>query len=103
MNDKEVSEISNEQVRYIADLARLELSDEEVSRLSAELGKIIHYINRLNELNTANVEPTYSSLGDHSRFREDDVRPSMSRENLLKEAPRHDDESVLVPVVITTE
>ncbi|OGQ35242.1 MAG: hypothetical protein A3F16_05065 [Deltaproteobacteria bacterium RIFCSPHIGHO2_12_FULL_43_9] len=101
MRNEKDTKISDEQVRYIADLARLELSAEEVSRLSKELGKIIHYIGILNEINTAGVEPMYSSLGGFSRYREDGLKPSMPRDSLLKEAPRHDDESILVPVVIS--
>lgn len=103
MNDEKSKEISNKEVRYIADLARLELSAEEVDRLSEELGKIIHYIGILNELDTSGVEPTYSSSEGISRYREDMLKPSLPRDSLLKEAPRHDEESILVPVVIAAE
>lgn len=101
MSTKKATGISETQVRYIADLARLELSGDEIRKLTQELGNILHYIERLNELDTSGVEPTYSSLGGASRVREDVVIPSMPREALLRGAPLHDDESVLVPVVIT--
>ena len=97
------NEITEERVRYIADLARLQLTNEEIHRLSRELGKIIHYIDSLNELETSGVDPTYSSLYGSSRIREDIIKPSMLRSSLLDVAPRHDDESVLVPVIISTE
>ncbi|MFC2075220.1 Asp-tRNA(Asn)/Glu-tRNA(Gln) amidotransferase subunit GatC [Bdellovibrionota bacterium] len=100
---KEKTTISEEEVRYIADLARLELSGEEVKRLSDELGKIIDYINALNEVDTSSVEPTYSSLGGASRVRDDKVLPSLKRDKFLKTAPEHDEESVVVPLVISSD
>lgn len=102
MNDNREAEITAEQVKYIADLARLELNNKEIKRLTRELGEIIHYINRLNELDTTKVEPSYS-LDGNCRLRDDVVKESMPRASLLKEAPQHDDESILVPVVITSE
>jgi aspartyl-tRNA(Asn)/glutamyl-tRNA(Gln) amidotransferase subunit C len=101
MSDKSKMEVSEEQVEYIAGLARLELSVEEIKRLSRELGEIIQYINMLNELDTTNVKPTYSSMEGNCRVRDDIVQKSMPRSGLLNESPQHDNESVLVPVVIT--
>jgi aspartyl-tRNA(Asn)/glutamyl-tRNA(Gln) amidotransferase subunit C len=103
MSKAEEKGITEERVKYIADLARLNLESKEVTRLAGELGKIIQYIDVLNELDTNNVEPTYSSLNSNLRLREDVVVPSMKRESLLSESPQHDEESVLVPVVIITE
>ncbi|HLB58936.1 MAG TPA: Asp-tRNA(Asn)/Glu-tRNA(Gln) amidotransferase subunit GatC [Bdellovibrionota bacterium] len=92
--------ISKEQVQYIADLARLELSEVEIEQLTKELESILEYIAILSELDTSDVKPTYSSLSGTSRMRGDQVLPSVARTEFLKEAPKHDGESVLVPVII---
>ena len=68
--------LSEEQVRHIAHLARLSLSDEEVKKFSTELSSILDYIEILNELDTESVEPTAQVTGLTNVFREDTVQES---------------------------
>jgi aspartyl-tRNA(Asn)/glutamyl-tRNA(Gln) amidotransferase subunit C len=84
----------------IALLARLELSEEEKDLFSRQLGSIIKYIEKLNELDTASVEPTAHVLPLHNVFREDEVQPSLSREMALQNAPERNEQFYRVPKII---
>jgi aspartyl-tRNA(Asn)/glutamyl-tRNA(Gln) amidotransferase subunit C len=76
-----------EQVRNVAELARLGLSDEEIERLSGELSKILDYIDLLEELDTSAVEPTAQVGGLTDVFRPDEVRDSLPVEAALANSP----------------
>ena len=83
-----MTNLSEEQVRHIAKLARLRLSDDEVKKFSKELSSILEYIDVLNELDTENVEPTAQVTGLSSVFREDEVQSSeATTEELLGCSP----------------
>ncbi len=68
-----MSALTEEQVRHIAKLARLHVSDEEVQRLAKELSSILDYIEMLQEVDTSNVEPTAQVTGMTNAFRDDQV------------------------------
>jgi aspartyl-tRNA(Asn)/glutamyl-tRNA(Gln) amidotransferase subunit C len=83
-----MAQLTEDEVRHIARLARLKLSDEEVQKFSRELTSILEYIGVLNELDTENVEPTAQVTGLQSVFREDEVRPSeATKDELLACSP----------------
>ncbi|OGJ54542.1 hypothetical protein A3D11_01735 [Candidatus Peribacteria bacterium RIFCSPHIGHO2_02_FULL_49_16] len=63
-------------IRHIAKLARLHISDKEVKRYTKELSSILTYVDKLKEVDTRNVEPTTQVTGLRNVFREDEVRPS---------------------------
>jgi aspartyl-tRNA(Asn)/glutamyl-tRNA(Gln) amidotransferase subunit C len=91
-------------VRYVADLARIELTDEEVARFETELDDIIEYVQKLGELDVEGIEPTAHAMPLSNVMREDDPRPSMDREAMLRNAPATlEDAFVRVPVVIEDE
>lgn len=92
--------ISREQVQYVAHLARLEFSESELDRFTEELSKILDYMEKLSELDTSGVEPTYHALNLENRFREDEVRPSSDPEEVLSNAPEKEGFSFVVPRVI---
>ena len=71
-----MAKLTEAQVRHIARLARLRLSDEEVQRYSLDLTKILEYIEVLNELHTDDTEPTAQVTGLTTVLREDQVQPS---------------------------
>jgi aspartyl-tRNA(Asn)/glutamyl-tRNA(Gln) amidotransferase subunit C len=75
----------------VALLARLKLSDEEKGLFSDQLGKIIGYVDTLNELDTGDVDPTSHVLPLKNIFRDDKVCPSSKREQILKNAPESND------------
>jgi len=95
--------ISREEVLHIAKLARLSLSEEEITMYTHQLGDILNYVQKLNELNIDDVEPMKHILDMVNVLREDKDLPSLSREDVLKNAPEHDDEFFKVPRVLRTE
>jgi aspartyl-tRNA(Asn)/glutamyl-tRNA(Gln) amidotransferase subunit C len=95
--------ISREEVLHIAKLARLSLSEEEITMYTHQLGDILNYVQKLNELNIDDVEPMKHVLDMVNVLREDKDLPSLSREDVLKNAPEHDEEFFKVPRVLRTE
>jgi len=95
--------VTEKEVVYVAELANLELTSDECTRLLRDLNSILEYVDRLNELNTSNVQPMaqVSATGESSR---DDVleglRKSLSREAALANAPNTDGTFFRVPKVI---
>lgn len=92
--------IDETQVRRVAQLARLELGDEEVAQFSTQLSAIVEYIEKLNELDTENVEPLAHCLPVHNVFREDVVRPSLTNEQALANAPEQAEGHFKVPKIL---
>ena len=90
-------------VAYVAKLARLELSDEERQRFARQLGSILEYCAKLNELDTGQVEPTSHVLAASNVFRDDVPGSPLAREAILEGAPEHEDGFFKVPPVIETE
>ena len=92
--------ISKDDVKHIAKLSRLNFGERELEKFTFELNKILDYINKLNELNTDNVEPTSHVLDITNVFREDEVKNSLSKEEALKNAPEKEFGHFKVPRVI---
>lgn len=82
--------LTEEEVRYVAGLANLELSEDEVRRMCEDLGEVLAHMDKLNELDTGNVEPMAQVLydaGETATLRDDLVRPSIGQEAALANAP----------------
>lgn len=92
--------ITPEQVGYVASLARLELTAQEVEVMAGQLDRILGYIEKLNELDTTDVEPTTHALAIFNAFRDDVVGMSLSQEAALANGPRHNTEAFVVPRII---
>lgn len=92
--------LTPEEVHYIARLARLSFSEEEVGRLAHELNDILAYVAQLDELDTTDVPPMAHVLDLHNVFRPDEVVPRLSHEAALREAPDADADFFRVPKVI---
>lgn len=89
-----------DQVRRVANLARLKLSHEELTATAAQLGRILEYVEVLNELDTDDIAPLAHAVEMSNVFREDQVLPSLPREDALANAPKSDGRFFLVPQVI---
>ena len=87
--------ISDETIEYVGILAKLELSDEEKAK--ADMGKMLDYIDKLNELDTSSVEPMSHVFPVSNVFREDVVTNGDDRDNILKNAPEERDGAFVVP------
>jgi aspartyl-tRNA(Asn)/glutamyl-tRNA(Gln) amidotransferase subunit C len=79
--------IDRDQVLHVARLARLRLSDEEVGRMTSELSTILDHIEKIEELDLDDVEPTSHVVEVENVLREDEPRPSWPRERILEGAP----------------
>ena len=89
--------ISDETIEYVGILAKLELSDEEKEKAKEDMGKMLVYIDKLNELDTSNVEPMSHVFPVNNVFREDVVTNGDDRENILKNAPEEKNGAFVVP------
>ena len=89
--------IDREQVLHVARLARLELTDDEVVRMSEELSKILTHVEKLSALDLDDVPPTSHVVEVANALREDEVRPSLPRDVALANAPAVQDGGFLVP------
>ena len=92
--------LSKKDVEYIANLAMLELSEEEKDKYRTQLAKILDYVSKLNQLDTENIEPTAHVLPLQNVFREDEVDTSLSQKEVLSNAPEKEDNYFKVKKVI---
>jgi len=92
--------ITRDEVRSVAMLGRLELSPEEEEAFAADLDKILKYVDMLNELDTAEVEPTAHVARIETPFRDDQVTNSPDAEALVAGAPARDGTHFKVPKII---
>ncbi len=92
--------ITEDEVRQVAKLARLNCSEEEISMFTGQLSAILEHVESLNELNTDDVEPLAHCQPVHNVFREDEVRPSLTNEQAMANAPQKDGEHFAVPKVL---
>jgi aspartyl-tRNA(Asn)/glutamyl-tRNA(Gln) amidotransferase subunit C len=87
-------------VEHVANLARLELTDVEKQKFTQQLNAILKFAEKLNELNTDDVEPTTHVLKLSNVMREDEARPSISRDVALRNAPDEEEGQFKVPAVL---
>ena len=92
--------ITIDEVKYVAGLARLELKPEEAEAMAGQLGKILSYVDKLNEVDTSKTEPTTHAISITNAFREDELQDSLGQEKALANGPRQNGESFVVPKVI---
>lgn len=95
--------VTRKEVEYIAQLARLRFKDEELENFTSQLNEILSYVDKLNELDTENVEPLSHPVEEFNKFRDDELKPSIEREEALKNAPDRTDEFFKVPKVINKD
>ena len=92
--------ISPEKALAIATLARLEISPEQAATLGSQMDDILGYMDKLNELDTADVEPMYSPVDQAGALRVDEVSREFSRAQILKNAPETDGQYFIVPRIV---
>jgi len=91
--------LSPQEVEHIAKLARLQLTDEQKERYRGQLEAILDHVAKLQELDTKDVPLTASVSVAQMPLREDESRPGLSRDDLLKNAPQQDDDQFKIPPV----
>lgn len=92
--------LTQEEVRHVAMLARLGLTDDEVEGMRVQLEELLDYIAMLDEVDTSTVAPTAQILAQTNVMREDTPRPSLPTNEVLGNAPRKDGEFFRVPAVM---
>lgn len=92
--------VSKKDVEYVAELARLEFSEEEKESLTNNLNSILGYMEKLNELSTDGVDIVINPYYIENKFREDEVQPSMELKDVLDNAPDSLEEYITVPKVM---
>ncbi|MFC4559478.1 Asp-tRNA(Asn)/Glu-tRNA(Gln) amidotransferase subunit GatC [Virgibacillus kekensis] len=95
-----MADISKDQVKHVAHLARLAITEEEADMFTSQLSSIIDYAEQLNELDTENVEPTTHVLDLKNIMREDKPKEWISKEEALKNAPDKQDGHFRVPSIL---
>lgn len=92
--------VSLEDVRHLAELSQIRLNKAELTSLASDIDRIVGYIDQLDELDTAGVEPTFQLTGLENVWRTDEVKPQLERRELLQLAPDSEDGQVKVPKVL---
>lgn len=98
--ESQMGKITREDVEYVAGLAQLSPDEATKERLVKEMGDILSYMDKLNELDTADIEPTLHALAMTNVFRDDVTAASLDRETALKNAPKSDGTYFLVPRIL---
>ncbi|MHA1733613.1 MAG: Asp-tRNA(Asn)/Glu-tRNA(Gln) amidotransferase subunit GatC [Promethearchaeota archaeon] len=91
------TKLTVEDTEHVADLAKISLSEEEKAVFTRQLNDILSYFEKLNELDTSDVPPTYHVLDLKNVFRPDEVKPSLPVEDALKNAPKTQDKFFKAP------
>ncbi len=92
--------INEDEIKHIAKLASLNLSEKEIKEYAKDLTDILGMANLVNEVNTDEVDETIGSNGLYNVFRKDVIKQNNNRENLLSNAPSQDDGMFRIPKVI---
>lgn len=92
--------IDTEQVKKVAKLARLELTEDEITEFTGQLGAILEYVEKMNELDTTDVEPLAHCLPITNVLRDDEIRDSLGTEKTLVNAPERDGPFFKVPKIL---
>jgi aspartyl-tRNA(Asn)/glutamyl-tRNA(Gln) amidotransferase subunit C len=93
-------EFTTEDVRKVASLAKLEFADAELASFSAQLSRIVSFVEKLSEVDTSEVEEMAHPLDVHTVLRPDRPTAGLTREQALRNAPNQDNEFFLVPPVL---
>ena len=87
-------------IKYVANLARIALTPEEVARLGSQLGDILGYVKKLEELDVSDVEPMSHAVPLDNVLRADEVQPSITNEEALANAPKKANGLFVVPKIV---
>ena len=100
MSDTDSTQFSSAQVRHLASLVRIELTDSEVEEFRSELSSILSHIDALSEIDTAGIPPTNNGADLLNVEAEDASRPSLPRDQILANAPQREDDYFRVHAVL---
>ena len=87
-------------IKHISKLSRISVDDQKAEKLAGDLNSIFKFIEKLNELNTENVEPLTSIAETTLKFRADEVKNQNIREQIIKNSPEDNEDFFVVPKVV---
>lgn len=91
--------ISTDDVKHVAKLARLELTEDEINKYSKQLGDILKYVEQMNEVDTTGIEPMPHAIPVYNVMREDIVKYEQTKEEMMANAPYEEDGFFRVPKI----
>lgn len=100
MADSKLPEKDQIDVRYVARLARLNLTEDETRVFQAQLGQVLSYMRQINQLDLSGIEPTSHARAMVNVFRRDAVRPGLERDEVLRNAPACANDQFMVPKIV---
>ena len=100
MKDTKLMKITKDEVLYVADLARLDLDEASIDKFAGQIGTILDYVDKLNEVDTEGIRPTSHAISLTNAFREDEQKEHLERDKVLANAPDKEDGSFIVPKVV---
>ena len=92
--------ITKDEVLYVADLARLDLDEASIDKFAGQIGKILDYVDKLNEIDTEGIRPTSHAISLTNAFREDEQKEHLERDQALANAPQKEEGAFVVPKII---
>lgn len=92
--------ITKDEVLYVADLARLNLDEASIDKFAGQIGTILDYVDKLNEVDTEGIRPTSHAISLTNAFREDEPKEHLERDQALANAPQKEDGAFVVPKII---
>ena len=95
--------ITEEDVKHVAGLAKLEFSDDEIGKFTSQIEDIMNMANELRKIDTTGVEPTINVTDAVNIMRDDVATAPIPREELMKNVPEHEDGFIKVPAIIKEE
>jgi len=100
LNDQHSRTEKDIDVAYVARLARLQLSDDEIATFQAQLDDIVGYVRKINELDLSGIEPTSHAHPVHNVFRKDGTRDGLAHDDVMSNAPSSRDGQFIVPKIV---
>ena len=94
------AKLNEDQIRYVAQLAYLDLTEEEIQLYARQLNDILGYMEKLSKIDVSQIEPTFHSLSVQNVFREDIVKPSLIAQEALSNAPQKELDNFKVPRIL---
>lgn len=95
-----MANLTKEEVKHVANLARLAITEEEAEKFAEQLGKITDFVEQLNELDTTNVEPTSHVFPIANVLREDVAKPGLDREKVMLNVKEQEAGQIKVPSIM---
>lgn len=92
--------VNKEEIKHIANLSMLNLTDEEIEKYTSNMQDIIDFANKINSLDTSEVKESAFAIDSYNVFRKDEIRESFNREELLKNAPSSNGEAYSLPSML---